>query len=150
MHLYSHAIMEHAQKPFCTQRIKEPSQTLTRSNPICGDRVCWEIQVENDTLIALGHQTRGCILCRASASILAQGVVAKSPAAILHHIDVFKNGMKRLIRSGDLSAMKEIQIFEGLATAPARKECVLLPWETLEVMLARMYNKDRSRRGNQE
>ena len=40
-------------------------------NPICGDEIEIRLKINNDKILDFGYQSKSCIYCQASASLLA-------------------------------------------------------------------------------
>ena len=136
MNVYSKEILGHARTPSGDGKMPEPCHKRRQSNPICGDRVEWQIQIDEASLVEMRHQTKGCALCRASASLLHQDLNGRTVGEIIEMIDGFTTGIHRIL-SGDDEAGEHhgARKFDGLSSAPARRECVLLPWDTLRKVL---------------
>ena len=69
--------MEHYRHPHNVGAIADTRYSATHSNPVCGDVVSITVNVEGDRIRQVFHQTQGCAIAVASASILTdylQGV----------------------------------------------------------------------------
>ncbi len=134
MHLYSPFLLRHASEPYGAGEIEGATHKIQRSNPLCGDRVRWTLRMEERMVCSAAHITRGCVICIASSSILSQRLIKQNTLDIVGDIERFTQGIERLM----VEKVKEeshIQAFAGLQFAPARKECVLLPWISLQELL---------------
>lgn len=97
------------------------------ANPLCGDEIELNAFVDDGFVRAVTHRVRGCALTRASATLLAETVVGGSPA------DAFALGRKLATAFSDRGVPLP-DGFEAIAESrllPARRRCVLLPWEAL-------------------
>ncbi len=96
-------------------------------NPLCGDRVSVSLSLDRDTITGIGHEVRGCVLCQASASLLAQHGVGLKPDAIRQAASAFEI----MIRDGGPvpEHWPDLATFEPVKAARSRHECVLLPFE---------------------
>lgn len=135
MTLYSKEIIE------CSKALKGQrspaivTHTHRLSNPICGDRVEWRLNVQSQQIVGAWVEVKGCALCKASAALLFNGLTEQTidDASIriqqyLADVDGILNGAST---TGDAS------LFDALPMAPARKECVVLPWNGLVECLAK-------------
>ena len=127
--LYQQAIKDLARAGHGGGRLVAASASARLDNPLCGDRITLDVRLADGKIIAIGHDTRGCLLCRAAASWLAAEVPGSSPVQ-------FAAAHRELLA-----------LLQGAATTPAirtsllpfspvrehksRHGCVLLPFETL-------------------
>lgn len=110
-------------------RLPLPDASGMAHNPVCADRVCVELRLENGRIAALAHQTRACVLAQASASLLGRGAagLTKTSARALH-----RQVAAMLAGSAAPDAPFDgYAVFDGVADRPARHKCVLLPLEAL-------------------
>lgn len=136
MSVYSADILRHAANPFGLGVLEDPTHQHQQRNPICGDRVTWQVRVEEDTIIDCRHQTKGCALCKASASLLFTSLGQTSLLVGLSQIQAFQTGIQQLTLGQTVTlAQTNTQLFQGISSAPARRSCVLLPWETLGALI---------------
>ena len=82
-------------------------------NPLCGDRVTFQVRIVDGCLAEARFDGRGCALCLGAASILAE-VVTRRPLETLRAMtqDDFLGELQSEVR-------------------PARLRCALLPWVAL-------------------
>ena len=125
--LYQQAILRHAKAAVGAGRLKNATVEATVDNPLCGDRVTVSLSLDDGTITAIGHEVRGCVLCQASASVLAQHGVGLSPDEI-HSVDA---AFQTMIRDdGPVPEdWPDLSTFEPVRAAKSRHECVLLPFE---------------------
>ncbi len=133
MTLYSTEILRLAK----TQFPKAPSFTETHScrvhNPICGDRVEWKIHIEQGRVVSVWGIAKGCALCKASTALLLDGLQNQSVVAVESRLQKFIDDIHSILEGQFLSG--DATLFVGVVSAPARKECVLLPWTAVQKML---------------
>lgn len=125
--LYHQAILEHAKSAIGAGRLEGATAEATVDNPLCGDRVTVALSLDDDTITAIGHEVRGCVLCQASASLLARHGVGLAPDAIRQAAVAFET----MIRDGGPvpENWPDLATFEPVRAARSRHECVLLPFE---------------------
>ena len=110
-------------------RLPEPDASGLAHNPVCADRVCVELRLENGRIAALAHQTSACVLAQASASLLGRAAagLTRETALALH-------GRVAAMLAGGAAPDAPFDgyaVFDGVAERPARHKCVLLPLEAL-------------------
>jgi nitrogen fixation NifU-like protein len=111
------------------------THTVRVDNPLCGDRVTLELQVEEGTISGLRHKTRGCALCIASASVMGDLVTGCSTADTLARAQGVTTALDPTgdgtLSDLDAALSVVVELFSGVEKAPARKVCVALPWQAL-------------------
>lgn len=136
--LYNEAIVAEAKTAAGAGRLERPTVGVLCDNPLCGDRVGLELEVRDGSIAALGHVTRGCLLTRASASLLARHVTGRPIQGLgeLHE-------RARTVLAGEPAALDwpGIGVFAPVAGVKSRHECVLLPFKALERALAALPGK---------
>jgi NifU-like protein involved in Fe-S cluster formation len=131
--LYHRALMELAHAAAGAGRLPEADGTATADNPLCGDRVTLEIRLKDGRIAALAHQVRGCVLCRAAASLIGARAVgltaAEATAAGMALAEVLAG------RPAPVDAWPELAAFAPVAAYRSRHRCAALPFEALEKAL---------------
>jgi nitrogen fixation NifU-like protein len=128
--LYQQAIIDLARRSRQQPRLEQPDLSATIDNPLCGDRVTLDLALDGDRVAQVGHKTRGCLLCEASACLIADAAPGQ-PAGMLREKAV------RLVQSFAGEGQVPGELWPGLETlAPARRYksrlgCVTLPFQCL-------------------
>ena len=129
--LYQERILAHHRKPHHFGPLPEATMHKTLRNPLCGDEVTLHLQVEHNTIVRCHFEGEGCLLCRASASMLTDWVAGKS----LEQARKRAAGLVAFLESGgDGMAgeeLGELVVFSGVREHPSRVKCVSLPWHAL-------------------
>lgn len=125
--LYHQAILEHAKAAIGAGKLEDATVEATVDNPLCGDRVSVALTLDNGTITGIGHEVRGCVLCQASASLLAQHGVGLTSEEVRQGWRDFET----MIRDGGPvpDHWPDLATFEPVRAARSRHECVLLPFE---------------------
>ncbi len=134
--LYQEALLRLARAGSGAGRLEAPDATAARDNPLCGDDVVVDVSVRAGRLAAVGHVVRGCVLCRAAASILGAVGPGRDPAEIA----AVRAAVAAMLREdGPVppAPWEELAVFLPVRAVPSRHECVLLPFDTLRDALAR-------------
>jgi nitrogen fixation protein NifU and related proteins len=132
--IYHQAIKDLAQLAQGSGRLTDPDRRARLDNPLCGDRIDIELKLSDYGLIAeLAHRTKGCLLCRASASILALHAPGQGLAEIA---TVHAALTAMLVSDGQpLLDWDELRLFFPVRPHPSRHGCVLLPFRALQIAL---------------
>lgn len=122
MSIYQDIILDHYRNPRNQEPIRNPTATVTRDNPLCGDQITIAVHVQDDGIIdKISFQANGCAISIAAASLLSEYVVGKSKKD-LQKID--KDFMMRLL---------------GIELSVNRLKCALLPLEALSHIIQDPY-----------
>lgn len=132
--LYQKAILDHARAAVGAGQLADPHGRATVDNPVCGDRVTFEVRLTGDTIEGVAHKVRGCLLCEAAASVIA----AKAVGLRTDQIRSVAEAVDRMIRNdGPLPPdWPELQAFMPVRAVRSRHECVLLPFRAADRALA--------------
>jgi nitrogen fixation protein NifU and related proteins len=131
MTLYAEILLEHGRAP----RNEGPlagATSSTKTNPLCGDRATVHVRVEAER-VAATFEARGCLLARASASLLTEavsGATREEARAIAQDVIAIASGEERHLAPS-------LEALGGVRAFPARRACVTLAWAALLEVLAR-------------
>ena len=117
MDLYSEVILDHYRSPHHHKVLKKPTIRVTEHNPLCGDTIQLDLQVNEGVVNDVGFFGVGCAISQASASMLMDHIIGKK-----------LNSLKK-ISSKDIFSMLEVAI------SPARTKCALLSLAALQTAL---------------
>lgn len=128
--IYQDQIVEWSKKTDHSASLKNANCRATASNPLCGDRISVELELDGDVIKSMAFQVRGCMLCKASGSILAESVRGLG-------IDELKGIYSRLegaLKASDDDAESFPEgygMFSPVRLHKSRHSCVLLPLEAV-------------------
>ena len=135
--LYSEVIIFHSKKPRNYKSIETANRRQEGHNPLCGDHITLQLQLEDDLIKDIGFQGDGCSISRASASMMTNAVKGKSK----EEAEVLFEEFHKLAK-GELNPESDKHHLGHLATAfanvhkfPARVKCASLSWHTLRSAL---------------
>ena len=102
-------------------------------NPICGDEIEIRLKITNDKILDFGYQSKSCIYCQASASLLAINIKNKK----VKIINQLLNDVENFFSNSHNKFEKEWPQYQVLFTKKniSRKGCLLLPFQTLNKAL---------------
>jgi nitrogen fixation NifU-like protein len=124
--LYEDAIVALAKAAHGAGRPQGQGRIATADNPLCGDRVTVEVVLADGRVGALRHEVKGCLLCRAAASMLG----LRAPGADRGAIAANAAALERMLHSGHAPAdagWPELKHFLPVARHKSRFDCVRLP-----------------------
>lgn len=117
MSLYHDLILDHYRNPRNHGELKKATHRGEAKNPTCGDSLHMDIQIKDDTIVAVGFTGAGCAISQASASLLTEFIKGKSSQVALS------------------STPEDILKLLGVTLSPNRLKCGLLSLETLKKTL---------------
>ena len=137
--LYQDAIVAQAKAATRAGRLDRPDASLTRDNPLCGDRVTLDIRLDGDQIAEIGHRVRGCLLCEAAASAIGANAIGKTAA----DVSAVEQGVRDFLGSGrpDGKLWPGLEVFAPVHDYASRHTCVLLPFETLRELMMQAREK---------
>jgi nitrogen fixation NifU-like protein len=81
--LYQSLILDHGNAPRNEGRLEDATHEATMTNPLCGDRITLRLAVTPEGVAAARFEARGCMIARASASMLTESVRGRTVADVL-------------------------------------------------------------------
>ena len=133
--LYQDAIMAHARAPHHAGTLPAADVRATVDNPLCGDRVTIELNLADGRITDVAHTVRGCALCQASASMLADGAIGAPRDAVAAARETIRAMLRDDAPPPD-GRWSAFAAFLPARRARSRHDCVLLPFQAFEKALA--------------
>ena len=135
--LYKDIILDHYEYPRNKGSIESTTCTCAGGdNPICGDSVDVCVSLDDDHLVAVAFEGRGCAISQASASMMTEAVEGKAVADVQRWYrtvhGLLTNHPDEIDAELDLG---DLEALEGVRQYPVRIKCALLAWEALRVAL---------------
>jgi nitrogen fixation NifU-like protein len=114
---YREEILEHYTHPHNYGTLDDPDISHEEDNPLCGDRIRFDIQLDEDgqTVKDVRFSAVGCAISKASASMLTDLLVGQT-------LDEIKSMTKQ-------DVIDEL----GIDLGPVRLKCALLPLKVVKV-----------------
>ncbi len=127
--LYQDVILAHGKAPHHEGPLEGATHEATVKNPLCGDRITLRLRVSEGKVDEARFEAKGCMIAKASSSLLADAVLGLSLSAALELMP----RVEHLITTGDAdAALGALESLRGAHAFPARRTCVLLPWRALQ------------------
>jgi nitrogen fixation NifU-like protein len=114
---YREEILEHYTHPHHYGTLEHPDITHMEDNPLCGDRVRFDLQLDEDgeTVKDVRFSAVGCAISKAAASMLSDLIIGRTLDEI------------RALTKEDI--LDEL----GIDLGPVRLKCALLPLKVVKV-----------------
>ena len=132
--LYDEAIKVLARAAHGAGPLAAADAIVRLDNPYCGDRIDLAVRIREGNIEALAHQTKGCLLCCAAASLIG----LHGPGAPVAQIEQAAAALDAMLAGGDLppDAWPQLEVFRPVNGYPARHDCVRLPMQALRQAIA--------------
>ena len=109
--------------------IKHYTDIAKQKNPLCGDHIEIKLNIYENQIIDFAYQTKSCVFCQASASMLSKKTIKKDIISTKKFLMIaeklFEND--KISLNSDWKTLKKIFNKKNLS----RKECLLLPIRAL-------------------
>jgi nitrogen fixation protein NifU and related proteins len=115
---YGATVLEHFRRPRNHRQLDNATVSHEGYNPLCGDRVRIELELDQSVIRAAAFTANACAICTASASLLTERVSGVSVET-----------------AGQMSDEEMIEAL-GAEVPAARLTCAILPLRTLREALA--------------
>ncbi len=131
--LYQDAIKQMAAAAHGHGQLEAASGEATLNNALCGDRVRMQVVLHDGRIAGLAHQTRGCLLCRAAASLLGARAAGLNAA----ELDATTRTLEAMLKEPAMppTTWPELAMFRPAQAYPSRHKCALLPFHALQQAL---------------
>lgn len=132
--LYREVVMDHYRRPHGREPLARVDARAHGFNPVCGDEVHLALTLGDDRIDGVQIQGRGCAICTASGSVMAELLPGRTITEAHRAATVFRGLMHgEGLPDGDWG---DIEALEGVSQFAVRVKCAMLPWVTLEDALA--------------
>jgi|SRR3569833_1544155 nitrogen fixation protein NifU and related proteins len=131
--LYQETIVDHSKRPRNRGTLAHVTHTAEGHNPLCGDRLSLQLEIENGRVQNVAFQGMGCAISTASASLMTDAVKGKTPEEAEQIFQKFHS----LLTEDKLPAadLGKLAVFSGVREYPMRVKCATLAWHTLHAAL---------------
>jgi NifU-like protein involved in Fe-S cluster formation len=133
--IYHRAIQTLAQEAVGEGRLDHPGGTAFLDNPLCGDCVDMQVDVRESRIHAIGHKVRGCLLCRASASMIGKHALGATHEDIARVATAVGTFLREQGPAPD--DWPDLDLFTPVRGHASRYSCVELPFKALLAALSK-------------
>lgn len=110
-------------------RLAEPHATAEKRSPICGSRVTIDVRIEDGRVVALGQEVRACALGQASAALMGESALGRTPDQLARARDALAAYLAgEADDPGDWPGLAQFDRARGYA---ARHAAIRLPFEAI-------------------
>ncbi len=136
--LYQEIILDHNKRPRNFGSLPDPDASARGDNPLCGDRLELELELDGDRVSDVRFRGAGCAISTASASLMTEAVKGKSCDEIERLFTAFHELLTGdpSVRGAAAPELGKLAAFEGVREFPVRVKCATLAWHTLKAALA--------------
>jgi nitrogen fixation NifU-like protein len=131
--LYQEIVLDHSKRPRGFGRLEGATHRAQGYNPLCGDQLELELQIEDGRVRDVRFTGKGCAISTASASLLTESVRGRSLPEAHALFERFHAAVTT--PSGepiDAAALGKLAALTGVREFPMRVKCASLAWHTLE------------------
>ena len=132
---YREIINDHNLRPAHKHDLPGANLELRGVNPNCGDDITLRLRVENGVIADGAYTGDGCAISQASADMMLDLVIGKSPEEARRLGGVFLRMIRGRVTQDELEELEEAAALTDVSHMPARVKCAVLGWRTLENML---------------
>ena len=93
--LYQEVVMDHNRRPRNFRTLEEANRRAEGFNPLCGDEFTLYLKLQDDVIVEVGFQGRGCAISKASASMMTESIKGKSKAEAEKIFEAFRHMVTR-------------------------------------------------------
>ncbi len=127
--LYQEIILDHYRRPRNKGKIVPAEIVAQEYNPLCGDEIEVTAKLAGGKITDLKFDGHGCSISQASASIMTQKLIGKTPAEAEAFIEQFLKMMRGNVPFGG-KELGDLKALEGVLKFPVRVKCATLAWHT--------------------
>lgn len=134
--LYQEVILDHSKRPRNFGAIEGASGHAEGYNPLCGDKVKIDLNMEGDRISDIKFRGSGCAISTASASILTETLKGKTRAEAEALFETFHDLVTgKGAGNSQKPELGKLAVFSGVSEFPMRVKCAILAWHTLKSAL---------------
>ena len=133
--LYQEVILEHSKAPRNYRVLEHANHRAEGFNPLCGDRFTVYLDMSGDTIRDISFQGSGCVISKASASMMTQSVKGKTRTEAEALLESFRQVVTGQLVGDNGHEVGKLSVFSGVSEYPIRVKCATLAWHALRAAL---------------
>ncbi len=130
--LYQQLILEHYRKPRNKGELPEATVEIHMANPVCGDEIRLQLQIDGDRIVEARHVGQGCSISQAAVSMMTNLIKGKSLSEAEGLADRFTAMMHGDEEVAKDRTMGDLRALKGVSKFPVRIKCALLAFDALQ------------------
>lgn len=135
--LYQDVLLDHYRHPRGAGPVSDSDLAAAETNPSCGDHIRVAVRIAGGRIADVRHESAGCAISVASASMMAEFAVGRTPAEFRQTADEFI-AMMRGEKEWDAGRLEDIAALEGVRRFPMRVKCATMCWHAMKKALDRI------------
>ena len=132
---YREIINEHNLRPIHKHILPSAGLSHRGINPSCGDDITLQLTIEDGVIAEGAYVGDGCAISQASADMMLDLIIGRTPEEALHLTDIFLRMIKGSVTDEEVEELEEAGSLQDISHMPARVKCAVLAWHTLEKIL---------------
>ena len=137
--LYQEVILDHGRHPRNRRAIADCSHLAHGENLSCGDAEVVFLKIDDEGVIRdVAFDGQSCAIATASASLMTEVLVGKTPAQAKSLFDRFHalvTGGEEAPLDGMEVELERLTMLSGVRDYPVREKCATLAWQTMMAAL---------------
>lgn len=130
--LYQQLILDHYRNPRNKGELPERTVDIHMANPVCGDEIHLQLQIEDDVIVDARHVGQGCSISQAAVSMmtnLIKGKPLSDAEGVAERFTAMMHGDEEMAQDKSLGDLRALQ---GVSKFPVRIKCALLAFDALQ------------------
>ena len=130
--VYQELLLDHYRRPRNRGDLPNATVTVERRNPLCGDTLTLQLELEGDRVSEVRFTGQGCSISQASASMMTQLIRGKTLVEASALRDRFRAMILGDVEAASDKSLGDLRALAGVARLPVRVKCALLGFSALE------------------
>ncbi len=130
--LYQQLILDHYRKPRNKGELPEKTVEIHMANPVCGDEIRLQLQIEEGRILDARHVGQGCSISQAAVSMMTNLLKGKELTEAEKLAQRFTDMMHGDEEPARDKALGDLRALQGVSKFPVRIKCALLAFDALQ------------------
>ena len=133
--LYQQLILEHYRNPRNKSELEEKTVEIHMANPVCGDEIRLQLQIEDDHIVEARFVGQGCSISQAAVSMMTTLIRGRALDEADDLAKRFTEMMHGDQEAATDKALGDLRALQGVSKFPVRIKCALLGFDALQEAL---------------
>jgi nitrogen fixation NifU-like protein len=133
--LYQEVVLDHGRHPRNRRAMSDCNHQAHGENLSCGDEVVVFLKTDDEGVIRdVAFDGQSCAIATASASLMTEVLVGKTPAqakSLFDHFHALATGGEQAPANGMRDELERLSMLSGVRDYPEREKCATLAWHTM-------------------
>ncbi len=130
--VYQELILKHYRSSKHRGELEAPDAVVPMRNPVCGDDILLQVQVDGDRIADIRFSGHGCAISQAAASMMSEHALGKT----WDEVHAVAGRFREMIHGDETAArdkaLGDMRALAGVSKLPRRVKCAMLAWDALE------------------